>query len=204
VDNRFGYTNMDIYAQRINSSGVPLWTSGGVPATSAPLNQLNVEISADGLGGLFLVWQDNREGSSNPDIYAQKIDSLGNILWGDDGRAVSVAILPQTFPDLSTDGFGNLIVAWEDRRADVHWDIYAQRIREDGSLGGPIVPGDVNGDGLVNPTDLVFLAYYLFAGGPPPEPLLRGDVNGDCQINSMDLAYLANYLFGGGPPPSSC
>jgi hypothetical protein len=66
------------------------------------------------------------------------------------------------------------------------------------------IAGDCNGDGQVNGSDLVYLANYLFSGGPPPDPILTGDTNGDCIVNTSDLVYFAVYLYGGGPPPNGC
>ena len=137
VDERLGLLETDIYAQRLSSEGVPLWVSNGVPLTSAPGVQLNLEIASDDSGGLFVIWQDNRNGATNPEIYAQRVDSAGTVRWDPNGIAVSIAPLPQTFPTLASDGQGNFIAAWEDRREDTHWDIYAQRVRGDGTLGGP-------------------------------------------------------------------
>jgi PKD repeat protein len=61
--------------------------------------------------------------------------------------------------------------------------------------------GDVNGDGLINVSDLVHLATYMFQFGPPPVTTKAGDVAGDGGIDISDLVYLADYMFGGGPPP---
>ena len=63
------------------------------------------------------------------------------------------------------------------------------------------LPGDVNGDGVANSADVVYLITYMFIGGPPPNPMAAGDVNGDCVVNSSDVVYLINYLFIGGPAP---
>jgi len=59
--------------------------------------------------------------------------------------------------------------------------------------------GDANEDLKVDPQDLMFLANYLFAGGPSPSHPLDPNEEDDWDIN--DLIYLANYLFGGGPSP---
>jgi 6-phosphogluconolactonase (cycloisomerase 2 family) len=64
------------------------------------------------------------------------------------------------------------------------------------------IRGDVNGDGIINASDVVYLVNYLFIGGPPPDPLAAGDANCDGTINASDVVYLINYLFVGGPPPS--
>jgi hypothetical protein len=61
--------------------------------------------------------------------------------------------------------------------------------------------GDANGDGKVDPGDVVFLINYLFREGTPPQPLAAGDANGDCEVNAADVVYLISYLFRGGPRP---
>jgi hypothetical protein len=65
--------------------------------------------------------------------------------------------------------------------------------------------GDVNSDGVINVTDVVYLINYLFLvpPGPPPIPLEAGDVTCDTVINVTDVVYLINYLFlvPPGPPP---
>ncbi len=61
------------------------------------------------------------------------------------------------------------------------------------------IPGDANGNGDVGPSDIVYLANYLYLNGSEPTPC--GDVNGDCEITSSDLVYLSEYFYHGGPAP---
>ena len=63
--------------------------------------------------------------------------------------------------------------------------------------------GDVNKDGKVDITDVVYLINYLFISGPAPDPIQAGDVNLDGVVNIADVVYLVNYLFIDGPPPCS-
>jgi uncharacterized repeat protein (TIGR01451 family) len=67
------------------------------------------------------------------------------------------------------------------------------------------IRGDVNSDGVINVTDVVYLINYLFLvpPGPAPQPLAAGDANCDGTINVTDVVYLINYLFlvPPGPPP---
>jgi hypothetical protein len=64
--------------------------------------------------------------------------------------------------------------------------------------------GDVNNNGAVEVSDLVYLANYFFQGGQPPEPWQSADVNGNCLLEPSDLSYLAFYLFLGGNSPNCC
>jgi predicted outer membrane repeat protein len=61
--------------------------------------------------------------------------------------------------------------------------------------------GDINGDGLVNIGDPVYLIGYIFRNGPSPEPAAVGDINGDGRVNVGDAVYMVSYLFRSGPPP---
>jgi hypothetical protein len=63
--------------------------------------------------------------------------------------------------------------------------------------------GDVNGDGKIDPGDVVYLINYLFREGPSPQPPAAGDANGDCEVNAGDVVYLISYLFKGGPAPQA-
>jgi hypothetical protein len=127
IDSRGGsYT--DIYAQRVASWGVPVWEADGVAVCTAYQNQLFPAIASDGSGGAIIVWQDARSaGSSDNDIYAQRVDAAGYIQWSSNGMAVCTAAGNQYSPTLATDGDGNAIVAWEDVRS-FSYTIYAQRV----------------------------------------------------------------------------
>ncbi len=54
-------TGKNIYAQRINASGVALWpviyNPIGVPITTQTLDQEVPVIASDGAGGAFIAWQ---------------------------------------------------------------------------------------------------------------------------------------------------
>ena len=61
--------------------------------------------------------------------------------------------------------------------------------------------GDVNRDGVVGISDIVYLINFLYNGGPPPIPREVADVNRDGIINLGDVVFLINYMYKNGPPP---
>jgi hypothetical protein len=65
-----------------------------------------------------------------------------------------------------------------------------------------VLRGDANGNGAVEPGDIVYLINYLFRNDPPPDPYQTGDCNCDGEVDPGDVVYLINYLFRGWPPPS--
>ncbi len=57
------------------------------------------------------------------------------------------------------------------------------------------IKGDVNGDGIVDIADIVYLINYLFLGTSAPDPLESGDANCDGVVDVADVISLINYLF---------
>ncbi len=127
----------DIYAQRVDSSGTPLWTANGVPLCSAVNHQNNQNIIPDGSGGAIVTWEDNRAGNStifyNPRVYAQRVNGSGVPQWTANGVAVANFPSGETRPVLVSNGAGGAIIAWKDYR-NGEYDIFAQRILANGAV----------------------------------------------------------------------
>jgi hypothetical protein len=130
------WSNNDIYAQRVDSLGNPLWTTDGVAICVAANDQKHPKIVSDGVGGAITSWYDKRNGNTNTDIYAQRIDELGNTLWTTDGAAICTAAYNQLSHSIISDGMGGAIVAWTDPRNLVR-TVYAQRIDASGNVMWP-------------------------------------------------------------------
>lgn len=156
--------NTDIYAQRIDASGVVRWVADGVVISSASGVQTRPIIVSDSAGGAIIAWEDSRNG--NPDIYAQKIDSSGIVQWTANGVAISTASNLQSWPTIASDGSGGAIISWQDDYHNPH--IYAQRISAIGvvqwTANGvaistaansyyPVIVGDNSGGGIITWSD---------------------------------------------------
>lgn len=128
-DSRSG--NTDIYVQRIDANGVPVWTVDGVLLCAAINTQSNPVLVSDGAGGAIVAWEDARVG--NNDIYARRINSAGVPQWAGNGVALCVAANGQYVPTIVSDGAGGAIVAWMDLRGGAGFDIYARRINSAGT-----------------------------------------------------------------------
>ncbi len=123
------------------------WTEGGIELCTNANVQSNQQVTSDGAGGAIVVWQDEREGASTWDVYAQRFDGEGNVLWDAGGVNISQLGSSQLGQVLVSDGAGGAIIVYRSNRAG-SWDIIAQRIRPDGtlawSLGGLTVCGASN------------------------------------------------------------
>ncbi|MBL0176515.1 MAG: choice-of-anchor D domain-containing protein [Ignavibacteria bacterium] len=129
-----GGATCDIYAQRLDAAGAPMWAANGIPICTATNNQYIPYIARDGQGGVIIVWEDRRNGNINGDIYAQRLDANGNALWPADGLLISSAANTQTSPVVLNDGSGGGVFAWEDYRQSFNnANLYAFKVLADGS-----------------------------------------------------------------------
>ena len=128
-------TSYDIYAQRVDVSGAVVWTADGVPLATVTANQAVPTIVSDGAGGAIVAWYDDRTCCFNSDIYAQRIDASGTVLWAPDGVALCTATKDQIRPEIVSDGAGGAIVVWEDGRiSGTNRNVFAQRISAAGAV----------------------------------------------------------------------
>ncbi|MFD0837360.1 T9SS type A sorting domain-containing protein [Mariniflexile aquimaris] len=120
----------DIYAQKLNSNGIPLWSTNGIPICTSPNIQSKQKSVLDNTGGIIVCWEDNRTNTGN-NIFAQRINALGNIQWALNGIEICNAAGYEQNPYMLADGNGGAYIAWEDERFFVK-DIYAQKINNNG------------------------------------------------------------------------
>jgi hypothetical protein len=126
LDDRSG--TPEVYAQRLDGTGAPLWAPGGVRVVTAPGVE-SPRLVALG-GGAVVAWTDRRNG--HVDVFAQRLSAAGALQWPADGLPVTAAPGDQTLPILLADGVGGVVLAWQDHRGAT-WDVYAQRLNPDGS-----------------------------------------------------------------------
>ena len=155
-DERTGTFISDVYAQRVHSNGTVLWTLNGSAICTEIGSQGQIKICSDDSGGAIITWTDYRAGEY--DIYAQKIDSAGNVKWTLNGSAICTAYESQYDPQLCRDGYGGSIIVWRDYRNGYDWDVYAQWVDTDGNVEL------INGMLICNETDDQFYAQICSDG----------------------------------------
>jgi hypothetical protein len=162
-------TNSDIYAQRLDGSGAPQWMADGVPICVTPTTQQYLRITADGTGGAIVVWADIQP-TTYYDIYAQRVNGAGTLLWTAGGVPISTVVDSQLNPEIVTDGSGGAIMVWRDRRSG-NTRIYGQRIDGAGATqwpadGQPICTAGVGQDYPQLVSDGAGGAIVVFEGVP--------------------------------------
>lgn len=83
-----------------------MWTDGGIPVCIYAGSQSNPAIISDGTGGAIITWKDSRSGN---DIYAQRIDGSGAVLWASDGIPVRSHAEGQRDPVIVSDSAGEFV-----------------------------------------------------------------------------------------------
>lgn len=124
--------NFDIYSQRVDADGNTLWSQNGILVCNAGNDQGASWICGDGAAGAIIVWQDGRQGVSDSDIYAQRVDGNGNPLWTHNGCLICDAPVYQYYPALAADDAGGATIVWWDIRQG-NWDVYSQRVDANGN-----------------------------------------------------------------------
>jgi hypothetical protein len=140
------FSSHHIYAQKIDSDGQFPWGEGGVLLYSTPEDAFSesLQITGVGSGGAIMAWHQQPRGrieSGSPealrmDIFVQKVDAEGNVLWQDGGLPLEINKAAEGAfpiePRLVSDDSGGAIITWRDSREDT--GIYAQRIDADGTM----------------------------------------------------------------------
>lgn len=114
VDRRRADDNL--YIQFVDSTGRARFEPGGIPLCTAPRSQSNLRMVPIGKDrDVVAVWTDARNFYEKGfDIYAQRTDTTGKMLWGADGKPIIQADGYQTSPAVAADGRQGAYIVWMD------------------------------------------------------------------------------------------
>jgi hypothetical protein len=136
-----GTAHLSIQAQRITSSGQPLWASGGVAVpglTSTDPNGTGIEtfdLSTDSQGGAVLVASWTPPNATNAKVFAQRLDKNGAASWTQSAVLISTSTNDNLNPSILSDGSGGIFASWQDcPNIGSNCDIAMQRLD---SVGRP-------------------------------------------------------------------
>ena len=177
-----------VYAQRLNANGNRLWGSSGTAVVPLNNNYVYYDLSAVVVGEeMISLYIQSNSNNSVSDIYAFRLDAAGNPTWM--GGAVAITNSGSSKSDMMVGkGQGCIFIAWRE-----NGNIYAHRLKEDGTLGTPdsSILGDVNGDGEINVIDIVETVEIILTGGTFNA---SADLNGDGNIDVLDIIEIINII----------
>ncbi len=177
-------TDIDIYLQRYNASGVAQGSNVKVNSNAVAANQYYPWVSINSTGVGVISWEDYRI-SDGENIYHQRINTSGAFLGSNVKVNSDVNDASQWAPSVGMDGNNNSIIVWEDQR-NGNYDIYMQHLNASGAVLGsnikvnddnigayhyfPFVAVNTSGNGVVVWKDSrngyydVYLQYYNTSG----------------------------------------
>jgi hypothetical protein len=126
-DNRTPANAGDIYMQRINSRGEPLWAEGGIAVASGTAIQKWPSICRDSYGYAAVAYI---EGS---DVRLQRVSQYGDLVWGAGGVVVYASAIYPGAPSVVAGSAGSSIIGWIDERSGDP-NVYAQRVTALGAI----------------------------------------------------------------------
>jgi hypothetical protein len=144
-----------LYAQRLDAAGNPLWGPNGVRVAASTGDQRVPSILALPGGGAMIAWEEDRNG--NWDIYAQRLTAAGTVAAGWPATGLRVSPYPnhELDPFLVTDSYDGGIVVWDMIYSTTDWDVRAARV-----LGSGAVDTTWPNSGIVQVTGALTLARY--------------------------------------------
>lgn len=153
----FWAPDRDLYVQRFDGSGNPVWANDVLVASAGFISGYTIPaITSDLDGGVFISWHDERNGSQVMETYVQHVGNNGGVFWEPNG--VKVCMAPnQWHLDANitySETLDDLFVFWTDRDFNQNMrGLSGQRISEIGERlwgdnGKVIIPlhnGDYSG-----------------------------------------------------------
>jgi hypothetical protein len=105
--------NYEVYLQRLDPAGYKLWASNGLLISSHPQNTyiVDYDMMVDHNNNAIVVFSDIRNGV-DLSVFAYKISSAGDFLWGNDGVSLSTTTDFQPNPKVTETNDGNFVFTW--------------------------------------------------------------------------------------------
>ncbi|MEP7080437.1 MAG: T9SS type A sorting domain-containing protein [Ginsengibacter sp.] len=114
----------DIFAQKINASGVAQWTTNGVAVSTSTDDQSDLNIFPDGAAGAVITWQN----APNYGLYIQKLNSAGVAQWTANGKNIVSDPGGFLYSSAIDESGNNILVAWTANTGTSAQNITAQKI----------------------------------------------------------------------------
>lgn len=136
VDYRFDEEG-DIFIQHVDFEGNLQMDSSGVALCQQDGRQYAINMATDSAGGVFVCWQDSRNGLDE-DIYCTHVSFQDEVSHPGSGTAIIEASGNQGSKSIEYAGMNEALVIWSDARiSSDNLDVYAQRFNTEMELRFP-------------------------------------------------------------------
>jgi hypothetical protein len=129
----------NIYAQLFDLKGNKLWKESGMPVIEFEGDQFGQKVVSDKRGNFIIAWIDRRFTKQFGNIYAQKLNSSGEIQWTESGIDLGTySNSEKSYLNLVPDEQGGAIAIFKDKR-EKKSEIFGQKIYSTGTYAGQIL-----------------------------------------------------------------
>jgi len=130
----------NIYGRQMSGAGV-LYPEFAISTASGAQSAVAVTRSAAGGGGYVVVFQDARNGSTAPDLYGQRVSGAGELVDTTAGAndPLYTGAAAQEYPAVAWGGAGRGLLAWDDNRDGLTYDIRGLRLSAGSRVFLPVV-----------------------------------------------------------------
>ena len=123
----------ELWANRIGSDGTPLWGDSGIPiAQDGRSNGGKSQVARLSDNSIICVYLKQIEDNDDLNIFAQRVDIDGNLLW-DSEVPICTEIEDQWIFDIYSDGENEVYMIWKDYRNGIS-NLFAQKINSEGEV----------------------------------------------------------------------
>ena len=119
-----------VRVQRVDGGGDLRWGSAA-PILAMRTGARSPHLSSTGDGGAVVVWRNDL--STGAGAFAQRINSMGQVLWASGGIQLSSLSGKVEYPKVATTRSGAAVVGWLDTLSGYE-GVYAQKLSVEGSL----------------------------------------------------------------------
>ncbi|MBL0044139.1 MAG: hypothetical protein IPP33_06965 [Flavobacteriales bacterium] len=173
----------DIFAQRFDATGQPLWNAAGAPVCINIYPQLEPVAVSDGNGGVIVAWWDAR--NDGADVFAQHLDANGQDQWGTNGIPVATGDNNQVGVRIATNDANGALITWFGGYFGVNpGGVRMQNVAGDGSMLWPL--NGVRVCQLVSDQSVPELCADGSGGGIATWVDRRNDGSGDLYAQHID------------------
>jgi hypothetical protein len=165
--------NRNLYLQRVSSTGIPLWTGGGVTVAATPEEDEFPALAADA-NGTFVLWRHRNVAGGNGAmaLRLQRYSGNGAIAWGESVDVTSHILSIEDFAPV-TDGAGGVIVGFNVFPTGGSLDVVAKRVLANGSFPQSRLI-NLSTRAFVGTGDQQLIGGFVVAGTGTKRVLVRG------------------------------
>lgn len=98
--------------QSVDTTGALLWGKSAVRPAQSDSSQLPVALLADGKGGAFVFWAEDRDGDGIQEMFGNRVAANGQLLWKQNGKKFADYAYDYSRTQVATDGIDGLFIAF--------------------------------------------------------------------------------------------